>query len=134
MKRLASTRSEKRARQPGPGRAQWSVGSIDDDGMRYGLTTHCLIARTIATAPRDPPELAKPAPPLLARSVEPTRTCRAAPAAGVAHPPKVRLAHSADFRRRRLEESARGAWPYPTYCPTRRSIASLASERPRDVS
>ncbi len=34
-----------------PGRAQWSVGSIDDDGIRYGLTTQALIARTIAIAP-----------------------------------------------------------------------------------
>ena len=34
-----------------PGRAQCSVGSIDDDGIRYGFTTHALIASTIATAP-----------------------------------------------------------------------------------
>ena len=33
------------------GRAQWSVGSIDEDGMRYGFTTHALIASTIAIAP-----------------------------------------------------------------------------------
>jgi hypothetical protein len=51
MNRLASTRSEKRARQPGPGRAQCSVGSIDDEGIRYGLTTQALIARTIPIAP-----------------------------------------------------------------------------------
>ncbi len=51
MNRFASTRSEKRASQPGAGRAQWSVDSIDDDGIRYGLTTHALIASTIATAP-----------------------------------------------------------------------------------
>ena len=51
MNRFASTRSEKRASQPGPGRAQWSVGSIDEDGIRYGLTTHALIASTIAIAP-----------------------------------------------------------------------------------
>ena len=51
MKRFASTRSENRASQPGPGRAQWSVGSIDDDGIRYGLTTKALIASTIAIAP-----------------------------------------------------------------------------------
>src|SRR5262249_21041012 len=51
MKRFASTRSEKRASQPLPGRAQWSVGSIDEEGIRYGLTTHALIARTIAIAP-----------------------------------------------------------------------------------
>ena len=31
--------------------AQCSVGSIDDDGIRYGLTTHALIASTIAIAP-----------------------------------------------------------------------------------
>src|SRR5204863_2070151 len=29
----------------GSGRAQWRVGSIELDGIRYGLTTHCLIAR-----------------------------------------------------------------------------------------
>ena len=51
MKRFASTRSEKRASQPLAGRAQCSVGSIEDDGIRYGLTTHALIASTIAIAP-----------------------------------------------------------------------------------
>src|SRR5215468_7113248 len=51
MNRFASTRSEKRASQPAAGLAQWSVGSIDDDGIRYGLTTHSLIASTIAIAP-----------------------------------------------------------------------------------
>src|SRR5438874_8131086 len=52
MKRFARTRSEKCARHPlPPPRAQWSVGSIDDDGIRYGLTTHALIASTIAIAP-----------------------------------------------------------------------------------
>src|SRR5688500_3832128 len=51
MKRFASTRSEKRDSQPGAGRAQWSVDSIDDDGIRYGFTTQALIASTIATAP-----------------------------------------------------------------------------------
>ena len=51
MNRFASTRSEKRARHPCFGRAQCSVGSIDDDGIRYGFTTHALIASTIATAP-----------------------------------------------------------------------------------
>src|SRR6476620_1749272 len=50
MNRFASTRSESRASQPGPP-AQCNVGSIDEDGIRYGLTTHCLIANTIATAP-----------------------------------------------------------------------------------
>src|SRR5689334_18932812 len=52
MKRFASTRSEKRDSQPLPGRAQCRVGSIDDDGIRYGFTTYALIASTIATAPR----------------------------------------------------------------------------------
>ena len=51
MKRLASTRSERRASQPWPGRAQCSVGSIEDDGIRYGFTTQALIASTIAIAP-----------------------------------------------------------------------------------
>src|SRR5918997_5311556 len=51
MNRLASTRSEYDAVQPRPAPAQWSVGSIDADGIRYGFTTHSLIARTIATAP-----------------------------------------------------------------------------------
>ena len=51
MKRFASTRSEKRAVHSDPGLAQWSVGSIEDDGIRYGLMIHALIARTIAIAP-----------------------------------------------------------------------------------
>src|SRR4051812_49897627 len=51
MNRFASTRSEKRDSQPLPGRAQWRVGSIDEDGIRYGLTTQALIASTIAIAP-----------------------------------------------------------------------------------
>src|ERR671912_2375621 len=51
MKRFASTRSENRAVQPSPAPAQCSVGSIDEEGIRYGFTTHCLIAKTIATAP-----------------------------------------------------------------------------------
>src|ERR671923_2264060 len=51
MNRFASTRSENRAVQPSPGRAQSSVGSIEAEGIRYGFTTHCLIASTIATAP-----------------------------------------------------------------------------------
>src|SRR5919199_4977616 len=50
MKRFARTRSEKRDSHPLPGRAQWSVGSIDDDGIRYGLTTQALIASTAPTA------------------------------------------------------------------------------------
>src|SRR5438552_2984459 len=52
MNLFASTRSEKRARQPlPPPRLQCSVGSIDEDGILYGLTTHALIASTIAIAP-----------------------------------------------------------------------------------
>src|SRR3990170_5873705 len=51
MNRFASTRSENRDSQPAAGRAQWSVASIEDDGIRYGLITHALIASTIATAP-----------------------------------------------------------------------------------
>ena len=51
MNRFASTRSLKRASQPSAGRAQWSVGSMDDDGIRYGLTTHALSARTMTIAP-----------------------------------------------------------------------------------
>src|SRR2546421_11797508 len=50
MNRFASTRSERCASQPALP-AQWSVGSIDEDGIRYGLTTHALIASTIAIAP-----------------------------------------------------------------------------------
>src|SRR6266568_440124 len=52
--RQASTRSDVLASHPapdGPPRAQCSVGSIEEDGIRYGLTIHCLIASTIATAP-----------------------------------------------------------------------------------
>ena len=48
--RFASTRSDVPAWQPASGTAQWSVGSIDEDGIRYGLITHALIARTAATA------------------------------------------------------------------------------------
>src|SRR5262245_50655527 len=51
MKRFASTRSENRASHPWAGRAQCRVGSIDEDGIRYGLTTHALTASTIAIAP-----------------------------------------------------------------------------------
>ena len=51
MKRFASTRSEKPASQPSVGWAQWSVGSIEEEGMRYGFTTQALIASTIAIAP-----------------------------------------------------------------------------------
>src|SRR5207244_11838460 len=42
--RQASTRSLESPRQPGfvGPFAQFSVGSIEDDGIRYGLTTKCL--------------------------------------------------------------------------------------------
>ena len=43
--------AEVRLAAAAPGRAQCSVGSIDDDGMRYGLTTHALSANTITIAP-----------------------------------------------------------------------------------
>src|SRR6266542_2324529 len=51
MTRFASTRSEKRDRHPEALRAQCSVGSIEDEGILYGFTTHALIATTIAIAP-----------------------------------------------------------------------------------
>src|SRR5919201_7174334 len=51
LNRFARTRSETRASHPTPGRAQWSVGSIEEEGIRYGFTTHALIASTIPTAP-----------------------------------------------------------------------------------
>src|SRR6476620_8819743 len=51
MNLFASTRSEKRDSHPLPGFAQCRVGSIDDDGIRYGFTTHALMASTIAIAP-----------------------------------------------------------------------------------
>src|SRR5919108_4362424 len=44
------TRSEKRARQPEAGRAQCSVGSIEDEGTRYGFATSASNASTKATA------------------------------------------------------------------------------------
>src|SRR3954453_17754188 len=50
MKRLASTGSGRAPSQPGSGRAQWSVGSIEGEGIRYGLTIHPFTASTIATA------------------------------------------------------------------------------------
>src|SRR5436190_2237224 len=50
MKRFASTRSEEPPSQPNSGRAQWSVGSIEGEGIRYGLTTQALTASTTATA------------------------------------------------------------------------------------
>src|SRR4029450_10265666 len=51
MNRFARTLSEKRASQPEAGCAQWRVGSIDDDGMRYGSITNALTSNTIATPP-----------------------------------------------------------------------------------
>src|SRR5215210_6749678 len=50
MKRFARTRSENRDLHPSAGSAQCKVGSIEEDGIRYGFTTHCLIARTAPTA------------------------------------------------------------------------------------
>src|SRR5919201_1476735 len=50
MNRFASTRSDDPASQPSVGRPQCSVGSIDADGIRYGLTTHAFNPRTIRTA------------------------------------------------------------------------------------
>src|SRR5919201_6352436 len=50
MKRFARTRSEIPARQPAPGVAQCKVGSMEEDGIRYGFTTQALIAKTAPTA------------------------------------------------------------------------------------
>src|SRR6185436_4131924 len=50
MNRFASTRSDVPARQPIPGFAQWSDGSMDEDGIRYGFTTNALIRSTAPTA------------------------------------------------------------------------------------
>src|SRR4051794_37196435 len=50
MNRFARTRSESLASQPCPP-AQCRVGSMDEEGIRYGLTTQALIASTIAIAP-----------------------------------------------------------------------------------
>src|SRR5712691_1039594 len=50
MNRFASTRSENDDAQPEPGRAQWSVGSIEDEGIRYGFATSTLTASTTAIA------------------------------------------------------------------------------------
>ena len=47
---IREDRSSKRASQPTFGRAQWSVGSIDDDGILYGFTTYAFTRSTIATA------------------------------------------------------------------------------------
>jgi hypothetical protein len=51
MKRFARMRSELEASQASAGRAQCNVGSIDGEGIRYGLTIHAFTAITIATAP-----------------------------------------------------------------------------------
>src|SRR5919202_5273979 len=48
--RFAITRSEKLPSHPAAGRAHWSVGSIEADGMRYGFATSTLTVSTIATA------------------------------------------------------------------------------------
>src|SRR5262249_57627379 len=48
---MAERRGEKGDGHRGAGRAQCSVGSIELDGIRYGLITHCLIASTIRIAP-----------------------------------------------------------------------------------
>ena len=50
MNRFASTRSLKCASQPGAGFAQWSVGSIDEDGIRYGFATSASKTSTSASA------------------------------------------------------------------------------------
>src|SRR3954469_21237787 len=50
MKRFARMRSELSASQFGSGAAQWSVGSIDAEGIREGVTTHALTANTLNTA------------------------------------------------------------------------------------
>ena len=44
--------SDELASQPTAGRAQCSVGSIDEDGIRYGLTTYAFTTSTTTTAPR----------------------------------------------------------------------------------
>src|SRR5262249_46006828 len=49
--RHASTRSLESPRHPSPGFAQLRYGSIEDDGIRYGLTTQCLSPRTMRIAP-----------------------------------------------------------------------------------
>src|SRR4026209_2503481 len=49
-RRLAMTRSANRPSQNAPGLAQWRVGSIDPEGMRYGLATSAWNARTTAMA------------------------------------------------------------------------------------
>ena len=51
MNRFASTRSFELPRQP-DWPVQWKVGSIDDDGIRYGLTMKPLTRRTTPTAIR----------------------------------------------------------------------------------
>ena len=41
------------ASQSSSGRAQWSVGSIEGDGIRYGLTIHAFTANTISDRAND---------------------------------------------------------------------------------
>src|SRR5215212_1054868 len=50
MKRFARMRSERSASHPGSGRAQCRAGSIEGDGIRYGLITQAFTPRTINTA------------------------------------------------------------------------------------
>src|SRR5579862_8863 len=47
--RHASTRSLESPRHPGPGFAQFNAGSVEDEGIRYGLTTKTLRRTTMAT-------------------------------------------------------------------------------------
>ena len=50
MKRFATTRSECDDMHPAAGRAQCSVGSMEDEGTRYGFATSTFTARTTAIA------------------------------------------------------------------------------------
>jgi hypothetical protein len=50
-KRIASTRSDVSAMQPAPGRAQWSVGSIEDAGIRYCFVTSARMTTVSTTSP-----------------------------------------------------------------------------------
>ena len=77
--------SDASAWQPTSGVAQWSVGSIEDDGIRYGFTTHALMASTAATAivivrPSRrpcPTRRERPRDPFERPSTEPTAPCSA---------------------------------------------------------
>ena len=48
--RQASTRSAKRAVHPRAGVAHFNVGSIEDDGILYGVITYAFTASTTTTA------------------------------------------------------------------------------------